>query len=53
MSFDIQKEIDELIEPVFWKAGLIHYIQDKEIKTKKDFDKIVKEYKDLKLGEFL
>ena len=51
-KFDLIKEISEYKCPDMFIAGLKHYIQSNniEIKNKKELDKIVKEYANLKIG---
>lgn len=51
-KFDLNHALDELSYPDMFKAGLKYYISSKnfEIKNKKEFDKIVKEYANLKIG---
>ena len=52
-NFDLTKELEEYICPEMFKAGLKYYIQvnNLEPKSKKEFEKIVKEYEKLELGE--
>ena len=52
-NFDLEKELTELECPEMFKAGLKYYIQTNNLepKSKKEFEKIVKEYGELKLGE--
>lgn len=51
-NFDLEKELDELQYPDMFKAGLKYYIQTKKstIKSKKEFEKIIKEYSELSVG---
>ena len=51
MSFDYNKEIEILEYPQTFKAGLIYYmnINKLEPKNKKEFNKILDDYKELKL----
>ena len=51
-NFDLENEIIELQCPEMFKAGLRYYIQNKKrkVNSKKEFDKIVKEYSELKIG---
>ena len=51
-KFDLNKELDELSCPDMFKNGLNQYISSNNIKVtnKKEFDKIVKEYANLKIG---
>ena len=51
-KFDLNEQLDELLCPDMFKAGLIEYISSNNFKitTKKEFDKIVKEYANLKIG---
>lgn len=50
-DFDLEKELTDLQRPDMFKAGLKYYIEinNLECKSKKDFDKIVKEYGELSL----
>lgn len=49
-AFDIAEALKELACPEMWKAGLGYYIENNcTIKSKKDFDKAVKDYANLKL----
>lgn len=52
-NFDLNKELEEYTCPEMFKAGLKYYIQSNNLepKNKKEFDKIVKDYGKLKLGE--
>ena len=52
-NFNLEKELEEFICPAMLKAGLKYYIQSNNLepKSKKEFEKIVKEYGELKLGE--
>lgn len=51
-NFDLEKELTELECPEMFKAGLKYYIQTKnsKIKSKKEFEKIIKEYSELSVG---
>lgn len=51
-KFDLDKELKELPCPDMFKAGLKDYISiyNINVNTKKEFDKIVKEYGNLKIG---
>ena len=51
-NFDLEKELTELEYPEMFKAGLKYYIQTKnsKIKSKKEFEKIIKEYSELSVG---
>ena len=50
--FDLEKEIDELVCPAMLKAGLKYFISSRkqDVTNKKEFDKIVKDYANLKIG---
>ena len=50
-SFDLQKAMDELAMPNMFKAGLGYYIENHQLtpKTAKEFDKIVRNYSNLKM----
>ena len=50
--FDLEKEIDELVCPAMLKAGLKYFISSKkqDVTNKKEFDKVVNEFKNLKIG---
>ena len=52
-NFNLEKELEEYICPAMFKAGLKYYIQSNNLepKSKKEFEKIVKDYGELKLGE--
>ena len=52
-NFDYEKEINDLEYPAMFKAGLKYYIDANKIKinSKKDFDKLLDKFKDLKIGE--
>lgn len=52
-KFNLEKEIEEYPVANMFKSGLKYYIQSRKIKinNKKDLDKIVKEYGELKIGE--
>ena len=51
-DFDLEKELTDLQRPDMFKAGLKYHIDinNLECKSKKDFDKIVKEYGELSIG---
>lgn len=51
-KFDLNKALDELPCPNMFKKGLNDYISSNNINvnSKKEFDKIVKEYGNLKIG---
>lgn len=51
-GFDLKTELDEYPMPEMLKAGFEFYINQKKIKinSKKDFEKVLKEYKTLKIG---
>ena len=53
MSFSYEDEINSYPAPDYWKAGLIFYINNNKlsIKSKKDLDKIINDFNNLKLGE--
>lgn len=50
--FDLEKEIDELVCPAMLKAGLKYFISSRkqDVTNKKEFDKVVNEFKNLKIG---
>ena len=50
-KFDLNKELDDLLCPNMFKSGLIHYISSNNItiNNKKEFEKIIKEYGNLKI----
>lgn len=50
-EFDLEKAIKEYPKSNMFKAGLIFHIEENKIKikTKKELDKIVKEYGEMKL----
>ena len=50
-DFDLDEQINNYPKPNMFKAGLRFYIEQNKIKikNKKDLDKIVKEYGELKL----
>ena len=52
MTFDYMKEIDELECPRMFKAGLKFYIENNKLKinSKKDFEKLLDKFKNLKIG---
>ena len=52
VKFDLNKLLDDLSCPDMFKAGLRHYISSNNItiNNKKEFDKIIKEYGNLKIG---
>ena len=52
VKFDLIKELDDLLCPDMFKAGLWHYISSNHItvNNKKEFDKTIKEYGNLKIG---
>ena len=51
-KFDLNKELDDLPCPTMFKKGLNDYISSKRIKinNKKEFEKAVKDYANLKIG---
>ena len=51
-KFDLKQELDDLTCPDMFKNGLKQYISSNNISvnTKKEFNKIVKEYANLKIG---
>lgn len=51
-KFDLNQELEDLSCPDMFKSGLKYYISINkiEINTKKEFDKTVKEYANLKIG---
>lgn len=51
-KFDLKKALDDLPCPNMFKNGLKQYISSNNInvKSKKDFDKIVEEYGNIKIG---
>ena len=52
-NFNLNEELEKLQLPAMFIAGLKYYIQanNLEPKSKKEFEKIVKDYGKLKLGE--
>ena len=52
VKFDLNKLLDDLSCPDMFKAGLRHYISSNNItiNNKKEFEKIIKEYANLKIG---
>lgn len=50
-EFNVDESINELEIPLMLKEGLKHYIEFKniKIKNKKELNKILKEYKELKI----
>ena len=52
VKFDLDRELDDLLCPDMFKSGLQHYISSNNItiNNKKEFEKIVKEYENLKIG---
>lgn len=53
MTFDIDKELEDLECPNMFKAGLKYYMGNlkNQPKNKKEFDKIVKDYSKIKMGD--
>lgn len=51
-NFDLEKELNDYECSDMFKSGLRYYIESNniEIKNKKEFEKIIKEYGDLKIG---
>ena len=51
-KFDLKKALDDLKCPNMFKKGLEYYISSNNINvnSKKEFDKIVKDYANLKIG---
>lgn len=51
-KFNLDTELENLECPEMFKKGLIFYIETKKLKisNSKDFEKLVDEYKDLKIG---
>lgn len=51
--FNLEQELEVYPASNMLKAGVRYYIQvnNKTVKSKKDLDKIFKEYSDLKIGE--
>ena len=51
-KFDLKQELDDLLCPNMFKVGLREYISSNNINVtnKKEFDKIVKDYANLKIG---
>ena len=51
-KFDLKQELDDLPCPDMFKAGLMDYISSNNINVtnKKEFDKVIKEYGNLKIG---
>jgi len=52
VKFDLDKELDDLLCPNMFKSGLRYYISSNNISinNKKEFEKIIKEYANLKIG---
>lgn len=52
-KFDLQTEIENYECPSMLKVGMIHYFTANNIKvtSKKEFDKAVKDYLNLNIGE--
>jgi len=52
-DFDYVKELEEYECPATFKAGLEYYFKVNNLKpkNKKEFDKIIKDYSNLKMGE--
>lgn len=52
-NFDYEKELNDYKCPQMFKAGLTYYFKSNNLKpkSKKEFDKIVNDYKNLKMGE--
>ena len=52
VKFNLNKELDDLLYPDMFKAGLRHYISSNNITitNKKEFDKTIKEYENMKIG---
>ena len=52
VKFDLNKELDDLLCPDMFKAGLRYYISSNNIaiNNKKEFEKIIKEYGNLRIG---
>ena len=52
-AFNVEKALEDYEAPAMFKAGLEYYITttNPKINSQKDFDKLVKEYGELKLGE--
>lgn len=52
-NFDYEKELNDYKCPQMFKAGLKYYFKSNDLKpkSKKEFDKIVNDYKNLKMGE--
>ena len=50
--FNLEQELDDLLCPNMFKSGLKHYISSNNINitSKKEFEKIIKEYANLKIG---
>lgn len=51
-KFDLEKELDDLLCPNMFKSGLKYYISSNNLKitNKKEFEKVIKEYANLKIG---
>ncbi len=51
-KFDLEKELDDLLCPNMFKSGLKYYISSNNlnITNKKEFEKVIKEYANLKIG---
>ena len=52
-AFSIEKALEDYEAPAMFKAGLEYYITttNPKINSQKDFDKVVKDFSELKLGE--
>lgn len=52
-AFNVEKALEDYEAPAMFKAGLEYYITttNPKINSQKDFDKVVKDYGELKLGE--
>lgn len=50
-KFDLEQEIEDYPVPRMFKAGLKYYIESRKLKinSKKDLDKIVKEFSEISL----
>ena len=53
MTFNLKEALKNYPAPEFFKAGLIIFIEKRKIsvKSEKDLDKIVNDYKKLKIGD--
>lgn len=51
-DFDLEDELQNLEKPRMFIAGFKEFIKstNTEIKSKKDFDKLIKDYSEMKIG---